>query len=269
MPKIKLSQIATNLNIGVPTVLEFLRKNGFDLGENPNHNTRVEERAYEMLLKEYSPIRSDKRRSEQPAGDRQQPQKKDTKQTPATEPAAQSEDAAPRKPGLKVVGRVDVTDRNEPARPIAPSKPEPAPSPEPAPKPAVEKAPEPVAPVTEPAPAPKKEDTPRPAEPKAEKAPEHSGPDNKTTDKKDTTPNNVTNQKPNNPSQPAETKLEATNTAPAEKPAEPEIFTLGTSGANRPTISVVGKIDLSALNQSTRPRKRSRDDRRGGQRQGG
>ncbi len=43
-----------------------------------------------------------------------------------------------------------------------------------------------------------------------------------------------------------------------EKPAadkEPEVFTLPTS-PDRPQLNIVGKIDLDALNQSTRPKKK-------------
>ena len=47
----------------------------------------------------------------------------------------------------------------------------------------------------------------------------------------------------------------------ASKKEEPEIFTVGLP-RNTPQINVVGKIDLSAINQSTRPRKRGRDERR-------
>ncbi len=48
---------------------------------------------------------------------------------------------------------------------------------------------------------------------------------------------------------------------PAADNAGEEIFTVGLP-QNRPTINVIGKIDLSAINQSTRPRKKSKEERR-------
>ena len=94
----------------------------------------------------------------------------------------------------------------------------------PAPKPEAPKpeAPKPEAP--KPAPAPK----PTPEKP-AEKAPE----------------------------KPVETPKPAEPAAPAE----PEIFTMGKPKLG-PTINVIGKIDLSAINQSTRPKKKTKEEKR-------
>ena len=49
------------------------------------------------------------------------------------------------------------------------------------------------------------------------------------------------------------------------KPAEPEVFRLHTADelqVRAPQLNVVGKIDLSAINQSTRPKKKQKEDRR-------
>ena len=53
----------------------------------------------------------------------------------------------------------------------------------------------------------------------------------------------------------------AAQAQPEKKDDKEEIFTVGLP-QNRPTINVVGKIDLSAINQSTRPRKKSKEERR-------
>ncbi len=59
----------------------------------------------------------------------------------------------------------------------------------------------------------------------------------------------------------AEKPVEATPAAEAPKPAEEEVFT---TSSPRPAlgINVVGKIDLSALNQSTRPKKKTKEEKR-------
>ncbi|MDO4336211.1 MAG: translation initiation factor IF-2, partial [Bacteroidales bacterium] len=55
----------------------------------------------------------------------------------------------------------------------------------------------------------------------------------------------------------------ATDTQASEEPARSNVFRLSTPPA-QPELKVLGKIDLSALNQSTRPKKRGKDDRRRG-----
>ena len=51
---------------------------------------------------------------------------------------------------------------------------------------------------------------------------------------------------------------------PAEKPAEsgPKVFTLKSEAKLAPKVNVLGKIDLDALNQSTRPKKKSKEEKK-------
>ncbi len=62
--------------------------------------------------------------------------------------------------------------------------------------------------------------------------------------------------------------VEKTTVPAVEKPATPEAKTeedfIPTQTPKGPSVNIVGKIDLDALNQSTRPRKKSKDDRRNG-----
>ncbi len=50
--------------------------------------------------------------------------------------------------------------------------------------------------------------------------------------------------------------------APVEEKKEPEIFSLHPETKIAPKVNVLGKIDLDALNQSTRPKKKSKEERR-------
>ncbi len=62
---------------------------------------------------------------------------------------------------------------------------------------------------------------------------------------------------------PAQPSAEATAAQPAPKAEEgPKIFTLKTEERLAPKLNVLGKIDLDALNQSTRPKKKSKEERR-------
>jgi len=109
-------------------------------------------------------------------------------------------------------------------------------------------------PAAEPKPQPAAEPKPQPAEPKPAKAEPQA-------------------EKAQAPQQPA--KPEPQQPEPAQKPAaepqpkaepqaggEPKIFTLKTEERLAPKLNVVGKIDLDAINQSTRPKKKSKEERR-------
>ncbi len=58
----RLSKVAREFNLGISTIVDYLRKKGHDI--NPNPNTKVSEEQYILLLKEYSSEISVKRESE-------------------------------------------------------------------------------------------------------------------------------------------------------------------------------------------------------------
>ncbi len=159
--------------------------------------------------------------------------------------------------GPKVVGHIDLDRKGNPVKPKPEAKPAPAPAPKPEPAPVVEKKPEPEAPK---APAPKPVEVKAPAvEPAPQKA---------TAAKPEPAPAAPAPKKEEKAEAPApvvkpvaEKPVEATPAAEAPKPAEEEVFT---TSSPRPAlgINVVGKIDLSALNQSTRPKKKTKEEKR-------
>ena len=129
--------------------------------------------------------------------------------------------------GIKILGKIDLNSNTPTVKPVATPadevKPEPKPEVKPEPKPEVKPEPKP-----EVKPEPKPEVKP---EPKPEVKPEPTV---------------------------AEPQAET-------KPAEPEVFRLHTADelqVRAPQLNVVGKIDLSAINQSTRPKKKQKEDRR-------
>ena len=48
MAKIKISKVAKDLNVSLPTVIEFLRKKNISIDESPN--TRVEDDIVDLLI---------------------------------------------------------------------------------------------------------------------------------------------------------------------------------------------------------------------------
>ena len=284
----KISKVARDLNVGVSTAVEFLRKHNIEVDEGPN--ARIDTDAVDMLTKEFSSDKSTKADAEKIFGTRREEKKeKPRKEQRAARPEADRRPAGPKilgtidldnpQAGLKAVTESAKADVNS-ATDVKPEiKKEPAPAPEvkpgapaaepkketPAPAPAKEAAKEPV-PVKEPAkeapkPAPKPE-APiaemKPKEPKAEQKPTPK-PAPKMEAPKAAPKQEVPKETPK-PAQPEPAQPEPTSLA-AQTGADATPFRLGGAQPQAPGLKVVGKIDLAALNQSTRPRKKSKAER--------
>ena len=278
MARTKISKVAKDLNVALPTVVDFLRSKNITVDDNPN--ARIEDDVVDILVKEFKSDKDQKTKSEQFSTERQQQRVKPASAKPE-EIKLPSELNKP-----KILGKIEL-DRHgnpvrheaaapqaeapkapaeKPAAPVAPA----APAAEPVAEPQVAKVPE--APVSTP-----KETVPAaaaaPVQPVANPAPEKPAekPEAKQPEKAPVAAPAVekapaaekvaavpaaapaTEQKPAPAAQPAAD-------APAEE-KEQEIFSVGLP-KDRPTINVIGKIDLSAINQSTRPRKKSKEERR-------
>ncbi|MDO4461411.1 MAG: translation initiation factor IF-2 [Bacteroidia bacterium] len=222
----RISNIASEFNVGATTIIDFLHKKGYK--EEYTINSKVPEDVYAMLKKEYSKDKNVKEQSER-IGEEQRHKPK--KETVSIDPTVDSE-IVPRETlkGPKVLGKIDLN----PSKPEVKQTAAPTPTPKveekpvPAPAPKTESKVEAPKPVEEkkPAPAPKQET--KPAEPKVK-------PEQKVEVKKvETTP----------AEQPAPTPVED------KTPAEPEVFRYNTpeklSGPK-----VLGKIELPV--EASRP----------------
>ncbi|MDE5974941.1 MAG: translation initiation factor IF-2 [Muribaculaceae bacterium] len=245
----KISKVAKDLNVGVGTVVDFLRKHNIEVENNPN--ARVDDSAVSLLMSEFSSDKADKIKVDGNIQKRKDAKKEKTDRRP--EPASGSTAA----PGLKVLGKIDLdAARKGGARAAsspAPSSSERKPQPEAVkPRETVEKTEK--APLreekkevkVEAIPRPKEEVKPAPEKKKADVAPKEAAPEAK-------------------PAAP-EAKPEAQNAD--DENTSGNVFRLSTP-SNQPELKVLGKIDLNALNQSTRPKKRGKDDRRRGDKKGG
>ena len=278
MANYKISKVAKDLNIALPTVIEFLQSKGISIDMNPN--ARIDEGAYGLLMAEYSSDKAVKNQSEKLSSDRQ----KERATRPAKETPAEPQEIKIG-PSVRptIVGHINLDSKGEPVRPKTDSAPEqkaagtapakqepsaPAPAPEKPKAPVEEKpAPEPV-PVAEKKPEPKAEAVSapvvsQPKEPEKPKAPEveKAAPEPK---KEKPAPAPKAEPKKDTPAVSPATvdKKEENHTAEdKDKREEPEVFT--TPGSHpTPQLNVIGKIDLSAINQSTRPRRKTKEERR-------
>ncbi len=279
MAKTKISTVAKDLNVALTTVIDFLHKKNIQIDDNVSPNTRVDDSVVALLTKEFSQDKDIKKRSASAIERRgEQRAKAQTSSDPAAaEPVRLKSEA--NKP--RILGKIELDKNGMPVRkpvvsetPKAEVKAEPVAKPElkaddkPAaaaaqgePKTETQEAPkarraETSAPAPAPAPQPVKE-TPKPEEPK---------PARQTlvqdSDTKSTTSTNQSNLevKPEKQNATAEQQPQT----PAQQPAkDPEVFVPERTVAG-PSLNIVGKIDLDALNQSTRPKKKSNDRRGGG-----
>lgn len=272
MARTKISKVAKDLNVALPTVVDFLRSKNITVDDNPN--ARIEDDVVDILVKEFKSDKDQKTKSEQFSTERQQQRVKPASAKPE-EIKLPSELNKP-----KILGKIELDRHGNPVRheaaapqaeaPKAPAEKVAAPAAEPVAVPPVAKAPEipvttpeetvpaaaaaPVQSVAKPAPE-------MPAEKPEAKQPEKAPAAAPAVEKAPAAEQvavapaaaPATEQKPAPAARPAAE-------APAEE-KEQEIFSVGLP-KDRPTINVIGKIDLSAINQSTRPRKKSKEERR-------
>ena len=224
---IKISKVIKDLNVGRQTIEEFLHKKGIEI--DASINARIQDDVYEMLVKEFKPDMDLKSKSDKMANERQ---KEKAKQNAAK---AESHEIKTEIPGQKpkILGKIDLE---------AAGKPKPKPAPAPAPAPVEETVKETPAPVEEKEPAP----VAPVQEPVAEPA------------------------KPAEPVEPALQEPEVAPEVPADEPVqeepaqddEPEVFKPVSQTVGGPQLKVVGKVDLTSLNQQTRPRKKTKEEKR-------
>ena len=254
MPKdIKLFTLAKELNVGIGSFKESLEKKDVLDVNTINPNTRVPRQIAEQLIAEHG-------RGMGKAEISQLLDKLDgSAATPKTEPAKPKEEPKPesrpakethietvipedRRPSLNIKGSIaDLKPKAEvKPEPKVEVKPEPKPEPKatPAPKPQPEAKPAE-------APAPAKVEEPRPAKPEAKTEPAPK-PEPKVEVKPEPTPA---------PEAKAPEKEEPTV-------REPEIYRPSAPSAGI-SFNVVGKIDLSTINDNTRPAKKAHGDKSG------
>lgn len=233
---IKISKAVKDLNIGMQTARDFLKKNEIEVDDNIN--ARISDEAYNLLIQKFKPAMQQKKAAEQIIHDRKEEkaaQAAEKKRREAEE--SKTVEVAIQKP--KVLGKIELDAKGNPVAP-KPAGPE-------APKAEEVKMEEKKAKEQKSAPA---------ALPKEDAKPEPAAVEPKKEEKAPAEP------KVEKPQPMAETPVveQKKEEAPAPAPqAEPETI------SNAPRMQgpkVVGKIDLSALNQSTRPKKKTKEEKR-------
>ncbi|MDE5998131.1 MAG: translation initiation factor IF-2 N-terminal domain-containing protein, partial [Muribaculaceae bacterium] len=243
----KLGKIAKDLNVGIGTAAELLRKHNIEVADDPN--IRIDEDAINILTRAFSTDKNAKDQATDQATQRRE-DKKTARQE--RERAAETRKLA----GPKIVGQIDI----KTGKPVEKTTEKP-----------VEKLSEPKIqpqPITQQKPAEEPKAT---IEPKQEKKSEPK-PEVKPQPKQDEKPKQNP-AKPELKSQPLQEKNKDSQKTNQQNKQKPELEETETNGvfrlkttAEAPKIKVLGTIDLDNLNQTTRPKKKSRSERnRGGQ----
>ena len=239
---IRLNKVTRDLNVGITTVVDFLQKKGYTVEANPN--TKITEEQYAALVKEFSKDKDLKIESEKIIQERQNKERNKASVSiedihPELKKPEVIETVVPEdvRPKFKPVGKIDLDGLKKKKKPA----------------------------VVEPAETPVVQEGPAKPEPENKQAEvEKTGV--KTEEAPVQQPQVEEKQEPKQP----EIKAEELKPEPMEEEKkqqsvqenkEDEVFKI------RPTefkskINVVGQIDLAALNQSTRPKKKSKEEKK-------
>ena len=248
----KISKVAKELNVGIKTLFEYLEKKNMP-AEHNSPNVRISDEQYDLLMKAFNADHDAKRRAENQAEERKIERK--GSQNEANQIKVEELTTQVKKP--KILGKIDLNT----GKPIGPAEAEqhaapvqPNTSEEAAPKPVEEQAP-----VNTNTPAPEINTTPEPEKTTTEKPVEQPKPEQpeKPAKPAETEPE----VQPVAPKTTAEPKEPAANTAVSSNGGDNEVFTIGTPSL-KTSINVVGKIDLSQINSQTRPKKKTKEEKR-------
>ena len=224
--KIRLNKVTRDLNVGIATVVEFLQKEGFEVDANPN--AKITEEQYAVLVKEFSTDKDLKEESEKFIQERQH--KDRNKASISIEGFDEPKPVEEPRQKFKVVGKVDLDNLGK--HPAASKK---------------------TAKDAETKKAAAKE-----VEVKVEKETTASAPAKVAAKSEGLQKEKVEATKK---LQKEEMKEETPAKSDVQGREEDGVFKIRPTEL-KTTINVVGQIDLDALNQSTRPRKKSKEEKR-------
>ena len=250
---IRLNKAIRELNIGLQTAVEFLKKRS-DLGEvRDDLSFKLSDGQYNALKEEFKSDKEVRNQAEKllqkhPKEKKRPSDRKEQKPVKATQPQKYT-----------VLGKIDLDSLGK--KPVPKAAPEAKPE-APADKAsAVSHEPEEVKPVAAQAAAKPVEEAPKPVETaKPVVGTVVAQPDKAAAGKVEDKPAQAEPAVAPEP-QKAEPKAEKEDAAPAVS-EEGKIFTLKSEKKFAPKVNVLGKIDLDSLNQSTRPKKKSKEERR-------
>jgi len=267
---VRLNKILTELNIGLQTAVDFLKKKS-SLGEirdDATTNTKISDEQYEALVREFSGDKAVKTQAEKLFTKIKE--KKEKKPAPAAEETVAT---TPVRQQFKPLGKIDLDSLNKPkvkpVEPVVETKPEPEAPAEPEAPVVVEEEKEVEQPeVTEVPEEPEVSEVATEVDDEPEEDIEDIEDSDETVESEDQDAQEDSDESEDSDVSDDDTddsddsddsdETEGDNKASAG----PEIYTLKSEAKLAPKVNVLGKIDLSTLNQSTRPKKKTKEEKR-------
>ena len=222
--KIRLNKVQKELNLGLSTIVEFLQKKGFEIKEDPN--AVVPEDGYQMLMEEFSADKKVRMQSDSFTQERKNKDKSKTAPVAEEKPAVVETPKTVEAP--KVAEPVKETPKKE--------------------EPAIKITGKIDLDALNRKSQPKKKEEPKQA--KEEKKAEAAAPKEEATPAVQSIPEEQ---------KPAQPVAEAKKEPVASEVQQPQLTQVEEVA---PKLNIIGQIDLSAINQSTRPKKKSKEEKK-------
>ena len=292
---IRLNKVTRDLNVGISTIVEFLQKKGFTVEANPN--TRISEEQYALLTKEFSSDKDLRLKSEMLTRDSRNNRRESAveevrtettsrevfKQKPAAAQTTPVQPAAPKEEPKPATVAATSTTTAAAQQPTTPKAPETSPTTV-VEKPAAVEQPKEEQPMqqqrSQTSTAEQKPSQPQAQQPAVQTAekpqqaaqapqvatPAPSQPTTATQPHAENTQKEVSKESAPVAPKPAtdpKSSVEEKSAEPVQK-EEAQEETIFKISRTEPVskINVIGRIDLAALNQSTRPKKKSKEERK-------
>lgn len=255
---VKLNKVIKDLKVGLSTVVDFLQNKGYEIESNPN--VKITDEQLDLLINEFGDeelkaSRDNKKNVEKPAPAKE----KQKKQSSVEEIKVEIPDKI--KPNLVTKGKIDLEEKTS-------SKQKPAVTKEKKAEAKKDKSDKTINPGNDKI---KKQTPAKPEEPVAEKEIERPKKDTKKTPAKNKTQDTPDRKEISTAKEEKPKVAEKTEAVPNDKPAdktsgekddkEAQPFRVSKTQIES-KIKVTGKIDLSAINQATSPRRKTKEEKK-------
>ena len=248
---IRLNKAIKEFNVGLQTIVDFLGKKGYKINAVPSE--KIDDKQYELLKEEFGADKMLRNKAEELLQNRQKDKRPAAKEQKPEPQVVETTVPEEMKPQIVTKGKIDLDNLGGEPKPAA--KEEPAAKPEPAAEQATPAPQQPEEPKAPEQPAAKEEKTEEPAAPAPEQPEAQETPAKPAEQAQPQTDEPAKQHKERKPRPSVEERAKAIGEE------SDGVFKLHTQ-AEITAPKVLGTIDLSSINATTRPKKKSKEERR-------
>ena len=248
---IRLNKAIKEFNVGLQTIVDFLGKKGYKINAVPSE--KIDDKQYELLKEEFGADKMLRNKAEELLQNRQKDKRPAVKEQKPEPQVVETTVPEEMKPQIVTKGKIDLDNLGGEPKPAA--KEEPAAKPEPAAEQATPAPQQPEEPKAPEQPAAKEEPAEEPAAPAPEQPEAQETPAKPAEQAQPQTDEPAKQHKERKPRPSVEERAKAIGEE------SDGVFKLHTQ-AEITAPKVLGTIDLSSINATTRPKKKSKEERR-------